>query len=266
MRRAAILAVLCVLGIALAGCGGKPKPREVEVAPGFVVEVEEPIKPTLGIVAGVVANDALYTLEGVFVRLVGLDLNATSDASGRFVLVNVPAGIYILEGSKKDHKTVQTTVDVQPDKTARAVLLLERLPPTDPFHITWSHEAYVEVSAVTTWGRNTTLDLQLDPSQPRTLVLESLWEGAVLVPTSDRFLTYRLATLDGRELMRGTSTNPVVLHVDAGILPPGQPNLRFTAEPTPTEAVAYQARGQTFATVFYNEPAPGDWSLLAGSQ
>lgn len=264
-RGKAVLAVVCLLAVLLAGCNKDPKPRQVEVAPGHVIEVEEPPKPTHGIVAGTVANDALYTLQGAFVRLVGLDLNATTDSNGRFAIVNVPAGIYIVEGSKKDHKTVQTTVDVQPDKTAKAILLLERVPPTDPYHITWSRESFVQVSAGVTTGRNVTLDIQLDPSQPRTLVLESVWEGAVFVPVADRFLSYRLATLDGREVAAGTSPNPVVLHMDAGILPPGQPNLRFSAEPSPSEAVVYQGHGQTFGTVFYNEPAPSDWSLLAGS-
>lgn len=258
---AAAAVVLCLL---VAGCGGGSKPREVEVAPGHVVEVEEPVKPTHGIVAGVVANDALYPIEGVTVRIVGLELNTTTDSIGRFAIVNVPAGIYIVEGSKKDHKSVQATVDVQPDRTAKAVLLLERIPPTDPYHITWSRDSFIQASAGVTTGRNTTLDLQLDPSRPRTLVLESSWEGAVLVPVSDRFLAYRLVTLDGREVVRDTSANPLAVHVDAGILPPGQPNLRFTAEPSSSEAATYQGRGQTFATVFYNEPAPADWSILAG--
>ena len=52
------------------------------------------------------------------------------------------------------------------------------------------------------------------------------------------------------------------LHIDAGILPPGQENFRFTAHPDPADSVTFEARGQTFVTIFYNAAAPPDWTLL----
>ncbi|MEK6974858.1 MAG: carboxypeptidase-like regulatory domain-containing protein [Candidatus Thermoplasmatota archaeon] len=260
------LAVAVLVALLLAGCGDRSRQRTIEVSPGQVIEVEEPIKPSNGIVAGLVGNDALYPLAGVFVRIVGLDLNGTSDDSGRFAIVNVPPGIYIVEGSKKDHKSVQATVDVQPGQVAKAILLLERVPPTDPYHITWGMDAYLGMAAAgVTSSSNMTLEFSLDPSAPVTLVLESTWTGAVLVPLTDRFLAYRLASLNDHEVVRDTSANPFWLHVDAGILPPGQVNFRFTIGPDELQTLAYDAQGQTFVTVFYNEAAPPEWSLLAGS-
>jgi hypothetical protein len=265
-RRAARPALACamlLLALALAGCGDRSSAERIEVAPGQVITVEEPVKPTHGIVAGLVANDALYVLGGVDVRIVGLELNATTDDTGRFAIVNVPAGLYIVQASKKDHKTMQATVDVQPGGVAKAILLLERVPPTDPYHVTWQHEAHVGAAAGgVSHSRNATLSFSLDPSRPVTLVLESVWTGAVLVPTTDRPIAYRLRSLDGRDLVVDAAPNPVSLHVDAGILPPGQENFRFEAYPDPLEGITFEARGQTFATIFYNEAAPSGWTLL----
>src|SRR5687767_8352258 len=181
-RPPAALLALAAMALALAGCsGGSGGPVEIEVSPGQVVTVSEAPKPTHGIVSGIVGDDALYPLPNATVWVLGLNLSAQTDENGRFAIVGVPAGIYILEGSKKDHATVQTTADVQPGQTARAVLLLQRLPPTDPYHVTFHQETFVEASTVgLTWsGGNTTLAFTLDPSQAITLVVESVWEGVI---------------------------------------------------------------------------------------
>ena len=262
-RLLAVAAALLVAGL-LAGCGDGG-PTTIEVAPGQVVEVAEPPKPGKGIVSGIVGDDAVYPLANATIFILGLGLNTTTDANGRFAIVDVPPGIYILEGSKKDHAAAQTTVDVQPGEIARAVLLLPRVPATDPYHTTVQQEAYIEAWAafIDFSGSNTTLRFELDASTPYTVVLESAWEGSFYTAGATAF-DYRLMVAnDNREVTAGPAPNPLSLHLDARILPPGKHYFEFRLDPRPDAAVL-QATGRLYATVFYNEPAPPQWSILAG--
>lgn len=265
-RRPTLLAAL-LCAVALAGCsGGDEGPVELEVAPGQVVTVTEAPKPTHGIVSGIVGDDALYPLPGATVWVLGLNLSATTDSNGRFAIVNVPAGVYILEGSKKDHATVQTTADVLPGQTARAVLLLERIPSTDPYHTTFHQEAFMELAGggISFSGTNTTLTFSLDESRALTLVLESKWDGTVASAATEPF-EFDVQEVSRRSIVSGRMTNPFSAHVDARILPPGHDRFLFAVYPrTPEPTVMFEARGDLFATVFYNEPAPAGWSILAG--
>ena len=257
--------LLC--SMVLAGCSQAPsEPVEVEVAPGQVVTVTEAPKPTHGIVSGIVGDDALYPLPNATIWVLGLNLSAKTDGNGRFAMVNVPAGIYILEGSKKDHATVQTTVDVQPGETARAVLLLARVPSTDPYHVTFRQEAFVEfrTAGLSYNSANTTLTFSLDPSRAVTLVLESTWEG-VIQSTEPQPLSYELQEVGLRSIVAGRAPNPFTLHVDARILPPGHDRFLFSVEQSSLEpTVMAQAHGELLATLFYNEAAPPGWSILNG--
>jgi hypothetical protein len=267
MKTTALAIVLALAVLGLSGCAGDKGPREIEVAPGQVVVVEEPPKPGNGIVAGIVGNDAIYPLGGVLVKIVGLGLNSTSDENGRFAILNVPPGIYILEGSKKDHAPVQTTVDVQPDKTARAVLLLPRIPPTDPYHITFDHNGFVTFYGLgaRAGAANTSFQFRLDPSKAVTLVLESKWNTQFVMTGQTKPLVYEISDVGLRRVESDEENNPFTRHIDARILTPGHVNFNVRIEPNMPEPVVYSARSQNFLTVFYNQPAPADWGILRGS-
>lgn len=263
-----LASLVCLL--ALAGCA-EDGPTEIEVAPGQLVTVSEAPQPGNGIVSGIVGDDALYPLEGVDVYIVGLDRLAKTDSGGRFALVDVPPGIYLLEGSKKDHATTQTTVDVRSDEIAKAVLLLARLPPTDPFHTTVKGEGRVgmlpgENITITIGGASVHMDFEVGDSRALTLVLESIWEGVLLDSGNQpplRFEVTRLGMSD--PVLAQEAPNPFAVHVDARILPPGDSLFRFDVAAGFPDPVVLDASVQSFVTVFYNEPAPPGWSILAGS-
>ena len=264
MQRPFVAVLLCA--VLLAGCSDSPGPVEVEVAPGQLVTVSEAPKPTHGIVAGLVGDDALYPLANATIWVLGLNRSTTTDGSGRFALINVPAGVYILEGSKKDHATVQTTADVVPGETARAVLLLQRLPSTDPYHVIPHQEAFVEFRTVglSLNSDNTTLPFRIDDVRARTVVLESAWEG-IIQSTEERPLLYELADNDGRVIVTDRAANPFSVHVDARVLDPTGNKFRFTVGPDALDpTVMAQASGDLFVTVFYNQPARTGWSILSG--
>jgi hypothetical protein len=263
-----LLPVLLLGALVLAGCSGDDgEPVELEVAPGQIITVTEAPKPTHGIVSGIVGDDALYPLPGATVWVLGLNLSTTTDSNGRFAIVNVPAGVYILEGSKKDHATVQTTADVLPGETARAVLLLQRIPSTDPYHTTYHQEAFMEVAGagISAYSTNTTLTFELDESRVVTLVLESKWDGTVASTAPEPF-EFEVQEVSRKGIVGGHMTNPFSVHIDARILPPSHDRFLFQVWPrSPEPTVLLEARGDLFATLFYNEAAPPGWSILAGS-
>jgi hypothetical protein len=264
-RSAGLALVLVAVG--LAGCSQAEAPKEVEIAPGETVTVSEAPRPSLGTVSGIVGDDALYPLAGVEISILGLNMTTTTRSGGQFVLVNVPAGLYILEGELKDHATAQTTVDVQPDKVARAVLLLARLPATDPYHTTFKQDAFVDLSVGTLFVgsyENVTMEFTLDPSKAVTLVAESKWDGTI--ETLDgKPLSYDLQGTDLRSIMADSAANPFSLRIDARVLPPRQDQFTFTAGPRDLgPQVMLESTGTLFMTIFYNEAAPDGWSMLAG--
>lgn len=261
--RAAVAAML-LLSALLAGCGGKG-PTTVEVAPGQVVELTAAPKPSRGIVSGIVGDDAVYPLANATLFILGLGLNTTTDKNGRFAIVDVPPGIYILEGSKKDHATAQTTIDVQAGEVAKAVLLLPRVPPTDPYHTTEQQEVFVDAwGAFMNLGGGNSSEVRfvLDESQARTLVLEATWSGTVIA-TGDSAFDFGVVASDEHEVVAGPAGNPFSVHLDARILPPGKRTFTFYVQPR-LDAVLLESRGQLYATVFYNAEAPPQWSILAG--
>lgn len=266
-RAAGAALSLLLLAALLAGCSQAEAPKEVEIAPGQTVSVSEAPRPSLGTVSGIVGDDALYPLAGVQVSILGLNMTTTSRQGGQFVLVNVPAGLYILEGSLKDHATAQTTVDVQPDKVARAVLLLARLPATDPYHTTFKQDAHIDASVGTFFVgdfQNTTMDFTLDQSKAVTLVAESTWDGTI-ESADGKPLAYDLQGADLHSILADSAANPFTVRIDGRVLPPGHDRFSFTAGPRDLgPQLMLESKGTIFMTVFYNEAAPDGWSMLTG--
>jgi len=261
----AALALLTLL--LLAGCSAAPAQPVVEVAPGQTVSVSEPPKPTLGTVSGIVGDDALHPLPGVAVTVLSLNVTATTGSGGQFAIVNVPEGVWIVEGSLKDHQAVQTTVEVEAGKVAKAVLLLPRLPPTDPYRTTFKADGYVtsDLNGLLFGHANATVSFQLDHARAATIVAEARVDG--LTSLDPQPLDYSLQPpADPRPVLEGPAANPLLLRIDPRVLPPGRADWDFQVvlkDLAPT--VAVQAHQVTVVTVFYNQPAPDGWSMLAGS-
>lgn len=261
----AMLALL--LAAAFAGCSDDNAATSVTLPSGEQVKVEEKVEEGKGFVHGLVGDDAIQLLDDVYIRLVGTEHNTRTGADGTFLLVNVEPGIYVLEGSKKDHATVQTTVDVHPGKVAKAVLLMERLPTTTPFCYTEAHQSHIDVGgglflALGNGSTRLTVDLDRDPTA---LVIESAWEGTI-VGASEAQLHYRVNVLRNRDwYLEGNGPNPFNMAVEGRAIPPAEPQITVDVTPNNPGQTVFAADGVTYVTVFQNIGAPLGWSVVDGS-
>lgn len=114
----ALLSVLLVASLALAGCGDKdPKPT-----PGVKPELEA----GKGAIDGLVINDVYRPVPGALV-LLSSGATATSDASGLFTFTDLEPGAYLLRVQADGHEAAPQSVDVAEGEYAEAELIARRI-------------------------------------------------------------------------------------------------------------------------------------------
>lgn len=139
----ASLAVL--LAASLAGCsdGGKDdKPEDFEL--------EGRATDKTGVLRGVVVDNRIIPIAGATVDLRGAaeSPNQTTDAEGRFLFSDLPAGTYFLQVSSPLHRETQTSADVAAGVDEPKILRvqLERLFKQDPYPVQVIREGYFQCS------------------------------------------------------------------------------------------------------------------------
>jgi hypothetical protein len=79
-----------------------------------------------GGVRGTALLEGASSHEGITVRLVGMDVSATTDANGGFVLERIPTGTYLLVASRQGYDDGTVTVDITAGGTATPTVNLLR--------------------------------------------------------------------------------------------------------------------------------------------
>jgi hypothetical protein len=141
------LALLVVLGLALAGCGDSSKGKvDEELFDGLELRERE----DKGILRGVALTPALVPIPNVAIRLTGPDGNvstATTGASGEFGFDLLDPGAYVVEGTKAGFVATQRPVVVKAGDAGDALrLVMAEDPSTRPYAMTQSWEGYIECS------------------------------------------------------------------------------------------------------------------------
>ena len=271
-----------LLAALLAGCsGGGPKapaeivvnstplPEENEVRSNeSVPAVFTPSPKTRGHIAGVVVDEAIRPIEGAKIHLPGLDLERVSDRDGSFGFVDLHPGPYFITINATGFMPAEAVLEVQEDKFTRAKVILTRIPPPDPYHVTQSFEGYADFSEVEpnfVYGLSCgqcDFDLYIDRPGLKEVIIEAYLENAV---QGDGF-RYDLSDSDCCSYYTsGSGGTPLRVqvrsedlgegdHFDLGIYP--------TAFPVPEQG----KRFQVFVTAFYNEVAPTGWAIANGDQ
>jgi hypothetical protein len=113
MLRANVLSL--VVALLFAGCSSSAGGRDEDDADANFDDIDIEVTDSTGVILGIVVDDRIVPVVGADVRLTipGLEpLATTSDAQGRFVFQDLPAGTYFIQASHTLHQATQTTAEV----------------------------------------------------------------------------------------------------------------------------------------------------------
>ena len=265
------LALLLVLTLALAGCGGDDAPETGTAEPA----------PDGGSISGVVVTPAIQPITGATVVLESTGAEQTTDLFGRFRFTGLDPGAYVLSASAPDHEPAKLALHVQDGETARPRIQLTPVRPPAPGKETLSFQGRIESSfgpadeAVTPAKGQVGLDgctCTFEFAVPRDLVaitVEAFWEDTFQVPEGGPQPAFRWnLTTPGGHAAGGSGPTP--LHAVATAAD-------FTPEPVFAEQESMtltlladaawptvQQDYQVFLTLWEVEQPPEGWSFLRG--
>ncbi|MEK6974857.1 MAG: carboxypeptidase-like regulatory domain-containing protein [Candidatus Thermoplasmatota archaeon] len=257
-----------ILFVLLAGCGGKSSSGAGEVRLGdgqrISLDVPEDQQPNpddiRGVVSGVVVDDAIYPVAGATVRILKLEIVATTDDAGLFIFEGVPPGLHAVEASKEGHAVGLGTLNVRSGQVAKAVLMAPRLPYREPYHTTHVFEEFRSAQDALNTARYHLV--ALDPG-PTALIVESYWEALQAPPLGDP-LSYRISGESNESsLQQGTGANPFRVELGPDWFPKDEYAVRVQVTPA-TVSLPPDVTGRTYVTAFYVDPPMPGWSFVAG--
>lgn len=118
----AVSVVLLLVSIALAGCASSEGANPLATQGPGPVASGEPIVDAATI-AGLVVDDSQAPIEGALVAIVGIGLQASTDAAGSFQFVNVPPGPHDVTAIKLGFSSTGKRVTVEASQQLTGVIL-----------------------------------------------------------------------------------------------------------------------------------------------
>jgi hypothetical protein len=254
--------------MALAGCGGKDSgANQVRLGDGSRIsldlpEAQQPAPDDIrGAISGVVVNEAIFPVPGAVVSVRDRDLEQVADADGKFVFEAMPPGLYTLVVRMDGYGDSLGTVNVKSGQVVKSILQIHRLPAVDPYHTTLSFDVLYNSVDSFLIGTGTEESLVPFDMRPKTVILEATWDGLVEPGAT---LDYSVqAESDPETFESGSAPNPLRVQFDSDFFPRDEYAVRFSVHPD-LLALPPESRGQVFLTLFYVDPAPDGWSLVAG--
>lgn len=130
-------ALVLVAALVVAGCASKDRPDLPAVD-----------MPGPGSIAGVVVDQAVRPIEGALVEVLDLQLSATTDADGAFLVTGVPAGVHVVRASHGLYDTQQQTVEVVEgaDEGTKAKFQLNRVIFATPYSQVQKFDGFIVCS------------------------------------------------------------------------------------------------------------------------
>jgi hypothetical protein len=261
-------AIAMLAALLLAGCGGKDNGAgQVALGDGSRISLDLPeeqqpaVDDIRGAVSGVVVNEAIFPLPGAIVAVRDRDHETTTDADGRFAFLEMPPGLYTLTVTIEGYGDGLGTVNVKSGQVVKSILQVRRMPVLDPYHTTIKVETVHDPANAILYGF--TDQLVAFDMQPKTVILEAKWDGLTDTPVAD-LLEYEVQPeSDPETYQTGGGPNPLRVQFDADFFPKGEYAVRFNVHPSAYSSPG-ETRGQVFLTIFYVDPAPEGWSLVAG--
>ena len=140
------LTLLALGALLLAGCSGGEKPSVADDAGAFDDLGVVPTATT-GVILGVVVDGTIRPVQDATVAVsgAGVELEATTDAEGRFAVGNLQPGTYFLRTSHLLYSPAQTSVEVVAGDTDPPItrIQIERLFSQDPYSETLKFDGFI---------------------------------------------------------------------------------------------------------------------------
>ncbi len=278
-RRAAAIVVIMLAAMLLAGCSdnGARRHKEVVVESNIfnVASNEtgnagyEPSARTMGHIAGIVVDQAIRPLEGIAVRLPGLDAQGVTDRNGAFGFVDLHPGPYYITAESPGFAKAETELMVEADTFTRVKFILRAIPPPTPRHFTLPFEGFAEVTdqeqtggglmcSVCSW------DFYVEGDGFRGLIVEATMDAPSPPAVSNSFY-YELQDDEGADVSRDYSTNPMRLVLRMADTETS-PRYHLGVQPLGFPAPEVAKKFHIYVTQWFNEDPPQDWSFVSGSQ
>lgn len=277
--------ILFTMALLLAGCSDEPEATPSQSpSPGTPqappVEVEKGSR--FGAISGYVVDDAIQLLAGAQVRFADGTRNVTAE-DGTFVFRDLEPGAYLLMAELPGYASVTTNVEVQAGSVTQASMMLARVAGTAAYHYTVHHEGFIQASPAFGGAiadaafdgflgsnplcSNCIFTLDLQGEDGKTLVVEAFWDNTLPPVTGeDLFLAIinENFTLD-KPGYGAAMTSPFLYHLNVTdpLFNEGEHSnwWRFQVSGSLTQPT-YNQKYDLYVTVFLNEPAPPEWSLV----
>jgi hypothetical protein len=278
MRPSPLLLLAVVL---LAGCSGaKGGPAAVDLADGTSLEFQDvDVSAKEGGISGVVLDPAIRPVAGANITLLTTGETVAADANGLFTFSNVAPGLHTLQASAPRHLPIQVAAEVFAGAVAKVRIVLAIDPTPLPYHLTLKFDAYDEagqplvdfaVDLVSRSFLNGTLPPMCDrcyfPFEAGAnwtdILLEAVWEDSV-APVAENATQYywNVEGPDGYQDDYCTSPCRVVVPHEGLEGATGMAVLMSPDE----DWVDLQQAWTIYLTLFYVEPAPETFSVVAGT-
>ena len=223
------------------------------------------------VLRGVVVDDGLRTLAQTTVVVLGTSLRTTSGEDGTFSFGAMTAGTYIVIANRSGYLPAQAVATVVDGQPAEVRLQLHADLSPAPYHRTevtldgfmevWGGLAQFLVGQVLNGTAACTCAAWFTPDLPlRTLVFEAYWEPKLPEPTGGQYY-FRFEEVGGTMTHGGYCQSPCINAFDPvaeGYTPGHELKVSLSG---PDIGIAFEQDFDLFVTAFYNEPAPGGWTL-----
>ncbi len=276
---------LLALALMLAGCSDAASPGAEGPAGGPTAK-EVTTGKTTGAISGVIVDLAVVPIAGADVSIASLGINASTDADGSFVFLDMEPGNYFLNVAAAGYSPVQVSVAVEAGQVAKPRVQLEQVTVIEAVHYTLKHDGYIQFSGAVSgpilniilqdlMGDNPlchcTMAFSTAEDDMRTLVVEAIWTDSFTSPTgpSDLYLEVFPEDLDDgtSDIKGGFLTSPIFRHYQVEEWGEDENNVEWQARLSGGGySVQYDQSYELFVTVFSNLPAPADWSFIQGDR
>lgn len=271
-----VLIVLAALAL-VAGCVGQDAEGPAEDA-SVLPAVAQP--PPQTVLEGVVHDAGLVPIAGAKVDIVRAGLTATSDATGVFRFEPIGAGEHMLTIAAERYRTKTVVALAQEAVRVSIDVTLDPAPPSDPFVETRELQGFLSCALLVEGeardcasaddNHRDVFEFELMPDA-KGVVLELAWDTADTPAATSMTLWAETVGYGAQDLDLGNATGEGYARV--GVPPAalekyypegGLVRARVALAPGDAPAsAALQARFVVYVTVFYHEPGPDAFSVVA---